>query len=65
VEAIYNYWGYYLPIQRGMPKNCSADLSRIVRHVDRVIDSKNKRELQALQDMFGLGGLEHADDFAS
>lgn len=64
VQAIYDYWTYFLPIERGMPKNCSADISRITGYIDELIDHGKHAELQALKEDFGLGGLEYADDFA-
>jgi len=64
VQAIYDYWSYFIPIQRGMPANCSADLSIIIEHVDGVLDRKNETEIKELRDTFGLGDITHADDFA-
>ena len=29
VEAISNYWAYFLPVQEGMPKNCSKDVNLV------------------------------------
>ncbi|KAK1756745.1 hypothetical protein QBC47DRAFT_377545 [Echria macrotheca] len=64
VNAIYDYWSYFLPIYRGMPKNCSADMVAIAEHIDRVIDTGNATEVHRLKDMFGLADVEHDDDFA-
>ncbi|KAK0721033.1 serine carboxypeptidase S28 [Lasiosphaeris hirsuta] len=64
VQAIYDYWAYFLPIEHGMPKNCSADISRITGYIDELIDNGNHAEIQALKEDFGLAGLAHADDFA-
>ncbi|KAK0652468.1 putative serine peptidase [Cercophora newfieldiana] len=64
VEAIYNFWSYFLPIQRGMPQNCSNDLLRISAHVDSVLESKNETAIHHLKDMFGLAKVEYDDDFA-
>ncbi|KAK3326755.1 serine carboxypeptidase S28 [Apodospora peruviana] len=64
VQAVYDYWSYFLPIQRGMPANCSADISLIVDYVDSVLDKKNETETAKLKDMFGLGEVVHDDDFA-
>lgn len=54
----------YNPIQNGMPRNCSADLSRIIEHVDKVIDDGNSTVVRELQTMFGMQDLNHTDDFA-
>jgi len=65
VHAVYNYWSYFLPIHRGMPKNCSADLQAIADHMDRLIERNNRTEMRQLKDMFGLADVEHDDDFAA
>ncbi|KAJ5730002.1 Peptidase S28 [Penicillium malachiteum] len=65
VEAIYDYWQYFKPIQEGMAKNCSADVSRVVDYVDEIANSGTKEEQQTLKELFGLGDLEHFDDFAA
>jgi hypothetical protein len=64
VEAVYDYWQYFEPVQRGMPQNCSADFSAIIDHVDDVLLTGTADEKVALKDMFGLGALEHDDDAA-
>ncbi|KAK4443213.1 putative serine peptidase [Podospora aff. communis PSN243] len=64
VEAIYNFWQYFIPIQRGMPQNCSKDLLLISEHLDNVIESKNETAIHELKDMFGLADVEYHDDFA-
>ncbi len=56
VQAIYDYWSYFVPIQEGMAKNCSADFTRIADHVDEVIRGGNKTEIFELQKQFGLEG---------
>lgn len=67
VEAIYDYWGYFLPLQRGMPRNCSADLTAIVDYIDDLFTrpGADPREQAKVKDMFGLGKIEHGDDFAA
>ncbi|KAF7719783.1 Serine carboxypeptidase [Penicillium ucsense] len=65
VEAIYDYWQYFSPVQQGMPQNCSRDVSRVVDHIDKINKSGNEKKMQELKDMFGLGDIEHFDDFAS
>ena len=47
-----------------MPANCSADISRVVDHIDSVYASGDQGKQQELKEMFGLGGLEYYDDFA-
>jgi len=65
VEAIYDYWQYFAPIQQGMAKNCSADLSLVIDHIDNVLTTGTKKEQNELKARFGLEGLEHNDDFAA
>ncbi|KAJ5107885.1 Peptidase S28 [Penicillium angulare] len=65
VEAIYDYWQYFKPVQEGMAKNCSQDVSRVVDYVDRVASAGTKEQQQKLKELFGLGDLEHFDDFAA
>ncbi|EAW11756.1 putative serine peptidase [Aspergillus clavatus NRRL 1] len=65
VEAIYNFWQYFVPVVEGMPRNCSMDVSRVVEYVDQVYKSGDKRRQQKLKEMFGLGALQHFDDFAA
>ncbi|KAJ5191835.1 Peptidase S28 [Penicillium cinerascens] len=64
VEAIYDYWQYFIPVQEGMAKNCSRDVTRVVDHIDSVYEAGNEKDIQDLKDMFGLGDLEF-DDFAA
>jgi hypothetical protein len=63
VEAVYNFWSYFVPIQEGMPKNCSRDLESIVDYVDGLIAANNTAEVNKLKALFRLEGLSHDDDF--
>ncbi|MCJ1245001.1 hypothetical protein MMC30_002202 [Trapelia coarctata] len=65
VEAIYDYWQYFAPVQEGMAKNCSTDLTLVIDYIDNVLTMGTTAAKQALKDSFGLGALEHDDDFAS
>lgn len=47
-----------------MPKNCSRDVSRVVNYIDTLNKSGSEKKLQQLKEMFGLGDIEHFDDFA-
>lgn len=64
VEAIYDFWEYYSPIQQGMPKNCSLDYEAIVDHIDSVFKNGTAEEKAALKEQFLLQDLEHDDDAA-
>ncbi|OJJ42845.1 hypothetical protein ASPZODRAFT_75976 [Penicilliopsis zonata CBS 506.65] len=65
VEAVYNYWQYFVPIQEGMAKNCSTDVGKVVEYLDQVYKDGDVARQQELKEMFGLGELEHYDDFVS
>lgn len=57
-------WQYFVPVQQGMPQNCSKDVSRVIDYMDNLAQSGNEKQIQSLKNMFGLGDLEHFDDFA-
>ena len=64
VQAVYHFWSYFSPIERGMPRNCSADGLLISDHITEVYERGNATEMHKLKDLFGLAGVEHYDDFA-
>ncbi|ETS84162.1 hypothetical protein PFICI_02187 [Pestalotiopsis fici W106-1] len=64
VEAVYDYWEYFYPIQQGMPKNCSLDYEAIIDYVDSVFINGTEEEKTALKQQFLLEDLEHDDDAA-
>lgn len=64
VEAISNYWQYFVPVQEGMPKNCSTDISIVIDHIDCVLETGTEDEKSSLKDMFGLAPLRD-DDFVA
>lgn len=47
-----------------MPKNCSADIQRVIAHVDTTFTFGSKAAKQALKANFGMEGVEHDDDVA-
>lgn len=63
VEAISDYWSYFLPVQQGMPKNCSKDVNLVIEHMDSVMLTGTEDEKHELKAMFGLEDVEHDDDF--
>ncbi|KAH0359037.1 serine carboxypeptidase, partial [Aureobasidium melanogenum] len=65
VQSILNYWQYFVPIQQGMPKNCSSDISLVIDHIDSVLLNGTASEIHSLKKSFGLEDLDHNDDFAS
>lgn len=64
-EAISDYWAYFLPVQEGMPKNCSKDVNLVIEHIDTVLTTGTDDEIHDLKAMFGLETVEHHDDFAA
>ena len=62
VQAISDYWQYFSPIQQGMPKNCSRDLSNVINYIDNTLTKGSQREQYELKQKFGLGSLQN-DDF--
>ncbi|POR33927.1 Thymus-specific serine protease [Tolypocladium paradoxum] len=65
VEAISTLWQYFSPIEQAMPRNCSADMRRVIKHVDQVLSNGTAEKRQRLKTLFGFGDLKHDDDFAS
>ncbi|POS74116.1 serine carboxypeptidase S28 [Diaporthe helianthi] len=65
VQNIYDFWQYFAPVQEGMPTNCSADVSKVIEHIDSILLGDDEQAKQALKEKFGLGGIVHDDDFAS
>lgn len=47
-----------------MPQNCSADVTKVIDHVDQILNGKDTSAKNALKAKFGLHGLRDAD-FAS
>ncbi|KAI0774656.1 hypothetical protein BD413DRAFT_611678 [Trametes elegans] len=48
VESIVDFWRYFQPIIEYMPKNCSADVQAVVKHVDAAYKSGGKQEMERL-----------------
>ncbi|KAI5357330.1 putative peptidase S28, alpha/Beta hydrolase [Septoria linicola] len=63
VQAVSDYWGYFLPIQENMPKNCSKDVSLVIDHMDNILTTGSADEQHALKAKFGMQDVEHNDDF--
>jgi hypothetical protein len=61
VEAIEDFWTYYVPVEAALPRNCSADIKLVINFIDSVLASNNKTEVQALKKMFGIPNLNNAD----
>lgn len=61
VHAISNYWRYWSPVQKGMPANCSKDVSLVIDHMDQVWANGTTEEIENLKSMFKMHGLEPSD----
>ncbi|KAG8750277.1 hypothetical protein FRC12_012959 [Ceratobasidium sp. 428] len=64
VEAINWYWGYFEPVRQYMPKNCSADVEKVVNYVDFTFTFGTRPQIQKLKETLGMGNLSHVDDVA-
>lgn len=65
VEAIEDFWTYYVPTEQALPSSCSADIKKVVGYVDDVLANGSPDQAQQLKDSFGLGNLKEAGDFAA
>lgn len=61
VEAIYDFWEYYTPVEEALPRNCSADIKAVIQYVDGVLESKDEADITTLKTRFGLSALNDAD----
>ena len=61
VEAVNDYWGYFKPVQLGMPANCSKDVSLVIDHLDRTFTNGSASEIANLKAMFQMQGLHSTD----
>ncbi|KAJ7126407.1 serine carboxypeptidase S28-domain-containing protein [Mycena crocata] len=62
VEAIVDFWQYFEPERLFMPANCSADVERVVSHIDQVFTGSDKKAIQLIKNSFGMGDVTHLDD---
>ncbi|KAF2162460.1 hypothetical protein M409DRAFT_37398 [Zasmidium cellare ATCC 36951] len=63
VQVISDFWQYFAPVQAGMPTNCSADVAKVIDYMDNVMEHGSESQIQDLKNKFGLGELQHNDDF--
>ena len=63
VESISDYWTYFVPVQEGMPKNCSKDVNLVFEHMDKILTTGSDSEIHALKAKFGMEDIVHNDDF--
>ena len=65
VQTISDFYAYFKPVLKGLPANCSADVRAVVQHVDHVLGHGADADIETLKSGFGLGYLDHHDDFAT
>ncbi|KKY27697.1 putative serine [Phaeomoniella chlamydospora] len=65
VETVWDFWQYFDPVQQGMAKNCSKDVSLVIDYIDSILLNGTAAEKLALKTKFGFQDLQHDDDFAS
>lgn len=61
VQTLEQFWDYYEPIKNAMPKNCTTDFQRIVKHVDNVLLHGNDSAKNALKDKLSFSGFSDKD----
>ena len=61
VQAILDYWQYWLPVQKGMPANCSKDVSLVIDFMDKIWANGTTEEKEDLKAKFGMTGREPYD----
>ncbi|KAI0886394.1 serine carboxypeptidase S28-domain-containing protein [Annulohypoxylon maeteangense] len=61
VEAIGDFWQYFVPVQEATPQNCSTDLNAVIDYVDSVLLHGSPKEKTQLKAKFQLTNLEDAD----
>ncbi|KAK3349774.1 serine-type peptidase-like protein [Lasiosphaeria hispida] len=61
VQAVGDYWQYFSAAQKAMPQNCSADVQKVIGHVDQVLYKGRGEDKLRLKEKFMLSGLSDAD----
>ncbi|KAI1826287.1 serine carboxypeptidase S28-domain-containing protein [Xylaria intraflava] len=64
VQAIGDFWQYFVPVLEATPKNCSSDVNTVINYIDTVLLHGSPKEKDALKAKFKLDGIQDAD-FAS
>jgi len=61
VEAVGDFWQYFVPVQEATPQNCTKDLSAVIDHIDEVLKHGSETQKNKLKAKFLLQDLEDAD----
>jgi hypothetical protein len=64
VKTQVTYPEWYYPIKQFAPGDCTASIYAIVDKMDYLIKTGNKKAIQELKEIFGLGTLKDIRDFA-
>ncbi|KAJ7671591.1 serine carboxypeptidase S28-domain-containing protein [Mycena polygramma] len=65
VQAISDFYGYFIPVATGAPQNCSADMKAVITHWDSVMAHGTQKQQRDLMAIFGLQNVTHPVDAAS
>ncbi|KAJ7650700.1 peptidase S28 [Roridomyces roridus] len=65
VQAISDFYGYFLPVVAGGPQNCTNDMKAVITHWDSVMSTGTEEDQRALMTVFGLQNVTHTVDAAS
>ncbi|KAJ7106499.1 peptidase S28 [Mycena crocata] len=65
VQAISDFYGYFLPVANGTPQNCSTDMKAVITHWDSVMSDGTKEQQLELLSVFGFQNVTHSVDAAS
>lgn len=64
-HAFIEYWEYMDTIRLAADPTCSANLQKAIGVIDGILATKNRPAIKILKSLFGVGDLEHDEDFAS
>ncbi|KAH7241316.1 serine carboxypeptidase S28-domain-containing protein [Fusarium tricinctum] len=62
-QAISDYWRYFDAAKAYIPINCTADVEKVIEHLDSIMTHGSKDEIQKIKEDFGAPDLKHNDDF--
>jgi hypothetical protein len=61
VQAVGDFWEYFVPVMEATPQNCTKDLTDVISYIDSVLLNGKPEKKQKLKEKFMLGDLEDAD----
>ena len=61
VEAISDFWQYFVPVQEATPQNCSKDLGIVIEYMDDILKHGSEAQKHELKAQFKLEDLEDPD----